>query len=361
MKKIIQKSLLLVLQILSPRPSVLFLTVLILESCFSSCRHNRVINTSFYFWKTVYKTNKTESNYLTRVHAHKLYMRIMDVDMDENGLNPVPISPITFQAKLPDTVEIVPVVFIVNNILKVTTRPQLDVLAGNIVRFVNDKVQQAGKNSFTELQIDCDWTASTRENYFYLLGQLRQVKALKAKVISATLRLHQLKNQKGSGIPPVNRVMLMCYNMGNLRKYGEQNSILEISELKKYLGDNVTTYPMPIDIGLPLFSWAVAFRNKEYSGIAKRISPNDLNNKNQFIFIKNNIYQAKTNLPDYGLKTNDEVRWENVSAGNLQATATYLSPLLKADTVNVIYFHLDEATIKTYTYDDLEKTTHLFR
>ena len=339
-----------------------FLTILILGFCFSSCRrHDRVVNTSFYFWKTVYKNNKTESDYLNKLHAHKLYMRIMDVDMDENGVNPAPVSPIIFQTKLPDTVEMVPVVFIVNNILKVTTRPQLDALASNVVRFLSGKVQQAGKTSFTELQIDCDWTASTRENYFYLLGQLRKVKELKAKTISATLRLHQLKNQKGSGIPPVNRAMLMCYNMGNLRKYGEQNSILEISELKKYLGDNVTAYPMPIDIGLPLFSWAVAFRNKEYIGIAKRISFDDLHDKNQFIFIKNNLYRAKTNLPDYGLKTNDEVRWENVSADNLRATATYLSPLIKADTVNVIYFHLDEATIKTYTYDDLEKTTHLFR
>ncbi|WP_370995949.1 hypothetical protein [Mucilaginibacter sp. RCC_168] len=298
---------------------------------------------------------------MNHLHAHKLYMRIMDVDMDESGIIPVPVSPITFQTKLPDTVEMIPVIFIVNNILKTTTHPQLDALATNIVRFVNGKVEQAGKASFNELQIDCDWTASTRENYFYLLEQLRQVKELKAKNISATLRLHQLKNQKGSGIPPVNRVMLMCYNMGNLRKYGEQNSILEISELKKYLGDNVTAYPMPVDIGLPLFSWAVAFRNKEYIGIAKRISAEDLNNKNQFIFIKNNIYRAKTNLPDYGLKTNDELRWENVSAGNLQATVGYLSPLLKADTVNVIYFHLDEATIKTYTYDNLEKTAHLFR
>ena len=367
MKKINNKSLLFISKILTLRSPVfvpfIFVLCSIIVSCLSfSCRrHDRVINTSFYFWKTVYKTNKTESDYLNHLHSHKLYMRIMDVDMDENGSTPIPVSPISFQARLPDTVALVPVVFIVNNILKVTTRPQLDVLATNIVRFVNGKVQQAGKSSFNELQIDCDWTASTRENYFYLLEQLRKLKELKGKMISVTLRLHQLKNQKGSGIPPADRAMLMCYNMGNLRKYGEQNSILEISELKKYLGDNVTTYPMPIDIGLPLFSWAVAFRTKDYIGIAKRISFDNLNNKNQFIFIKNNIYQAKTNLPDYGLKTNDEVRWENVSAGNLQAAATYLSPLVKTDTVNVIYFHLDDATIKTYTYDDLEKTTHLFR
>ncbi|WP_183562360.1 hypothetical protein [Mucilaginibacter sp. SP1R1] len=340
---------------------LLVLFVFILCSILSSCRHDRVVNTSFYFWKTVYKNNKTETACLGHFKSHQLYMRIMDVDLDENGINPVPVSPITFQDKLPDSVEIIPVVFIVNNLLKVTTRHQLDDLARNMVGFVNGKVRQAGKTSFSQLQIDCDWTASTRENYFYLLKQLRQLKELKGKVLSATLRLHQIKNQKGSGIPPVNRVMLMCYNMGNLRKYGQQNSIIEISELKKYLGNNVTSYPMPVDVGLPLFSWAVAFRDKQYIGIAKRINMVELNNKNQFIFIGNNIYRAKTDLPDDGLKINDEVRWENVSAANLRSAARYLAPLIKADTVNVIYFHLDEAIVRTYTYDNLEKTDHLFR
>lgn len=344
-----------------PKIATLVLFVFILCSVISSCRrHDRVVNTSFYFWKTVYKANKTESAYVNHFHAHKLYMRIMDVDMDESGTIPIPISPITFQVKLSDTVGIVPVVFIVNNVLKTITRPQLDDLARKIVPFVKAKTEQAGKTSFNELQIDCDWTASTRENYFYLLERLKQAKELKGKTISATLRLHQVKNQKGSGIPPVNRVMLMCYNMGNLRKYGEQNSILEINELKKYLGDNVKAYPVPVDIGLPLFSWAVAFRNKEYIGIAKRITFAELNNKNHFIFIKNHIYRAQTDLPDDGLKANDEVRWEAVAANDLQATAGYLSPLIKTDTLNVIYFHLDEAVLKTYTYENLEKTAHLF-
>jgi hypothetical protein len=342
--------------------SCLFFSILVL--CFitlPSCHHYRTVNTSFYYWKTVYKTNPTEQAYLQHFHSRKLYVRIMDVDMDESGAMPVPISPITFPAKLPDTVAIVPVVFIVNNILKNISRPQLDDLAGKISNFVDGKVRQAGKTTFDELQIDCDWTASTRENYFYLLKKLRQVPYLKSRRFSATLRLHQIKNQKGSGIPPVDRVMLMCYNMGNLRKYGQQNSILEISELKKYLGDNVRDYPMPVDVGLPLFSWAVAFRNHEYIGIAKRISLSNLQNKNQFIFIGNNIYQAKTDLPDDGLKTNDEVRWEAVSPNDLHLTAGYLAPLIKADTLNVIYFHLDEPVVKAYTYADLEKTDHIFR
>jgi hypothetical protein len=339
----------------------LILAILLLVSVFPSCHHPKKVNTSFYYWKTVYKTNPTESAYLRHFSTHKLYVRIMDVNMDEDGVSPVPVSPITFKDKLPDSVQIVPVVFIVNDILKTITKPRLDDLAAKLVTFVTAKVQQAGKNTFNELQIDCDWTASTRDNYFYLLNHLKLNPALKHKTLSATLRLHQLKNQKGSGIPPVSRAMLMCYNMGNLRKYGSQNSILEMNELKKYLSDNISKYPMPVDVGLPLFSWAVAFRNREYIGISKRIKIVDLNSKNQFIFIGNNIYKAAADLPEFGLQKADEVRWEAISVPVLEAVASYISPLIKTDTINVIYFHLDETVIKSYTYSDLEKVNNLLR
>jgi len=336
---------------------------LILGSCFLilSCHHPKIVTPSFYYWKTVYKNNETESAWLKHFQVNKLYVRIMDVDTDENSADPVPISPITFQNKLPDTVAIVPVVFIVNNVLKPLSHPHLDVLAKHIAAFVNGKVQQAGKVSYDELQIDCDWTATTRDNYFYLLNQLKSNPGLKGKTLSATLRLHQLKNQKSSGIPPVNRAMLMCYNMGNLRKYGKQNSILEISELKKYLDHNVAVYPMPLDVGLPLFNWAVAFRNKAYAGISKRIKFVDLINKNQFIFIGNNIYKAATDLPEFGLLKADEVRWEDSTVPDLEAAAGYLSGLIKSDKINVIYFHLDENVISQYKYADLEKVDDLLR
>jgi hypothetical protein len=225
--------------------------LLVFTVLFSSCHHAKKVNTSFYYWKTVYKANPTESAYLHHFNTNKLYVRITDIDMDEEG-NPVPVSPITFTDRLPDTVQIVPVVFIVNDVLKTITKPALNILAAKLVGFVTAKVEQAGKTSFNELQIDCDWTAGTRDNYFYLLDQLNLNLAIRHTILSATLRLHQLKNQKGSGIPPVSRVMLMCYNMGNLRKYGTQNSILDISELKKYAGDNIGQYPLPVDIGLPL-------------------------------------------------------------------------------------------------------------
>lgn len=326
----------------------------------ASCKHPRKINSSFYYWKTVYQNSSIQANYLRYCHVSKLYVRIMDVDFAQREI-PLPISPIIFKDHLPDTIRMVPVVFIVNDLLKQIDTTQLKILAGNIVPYVDTKIGQAGKKNYDELQIDCDWTATTRDSYFYLLKQLAKRTSARHQTLSATLRLHQLKDQKASGVPPVQRVMLMCYNMGNLRKYGDQNSILELSELKKYLGQNLSDYPIAMDVGLPLFSWAVTFRDKQYIGISKKLNLALLTNKNHFKFIRNNLYEAVKDIPEYGLLDGDEVRWESVSEKDLKLTAAYISPYIKADSLNIVYFHLDNNLTDTYTYADLEKTTALFR
>ncbi|MBS7564836.1 hypothetical protein KHS38_10505 [Mucilaginibacter sp. Bleaf8] len=334
--------------------------VLSLMVIFTSCGHNTKVNTSFYFWKTKYKPTGTENSYFNKLHCQKLYVRIMDVHQGEHG-EPEPVSPINFQSPVADSVELIPVVFIVNSVLSRRTQQQLDDLAGKIVTFVQGKTKQAGKSQFNELQIDCDWTKSTRNNYFYLLQRIRQNAAMHQRALSVTLRLHQLKNQQSSGIPPANRVMLMCYNMGNLRQYGLHNSILEQSELEKYAGSNLGNYALPIDVGLPLFSWAVVFQDKQYKGIAKRVNQEVLKQHQWFNYTGNSCYKAKTDLPNYGIKANDEIRWENIPAAQLQQAAKHLSKHLHSDTINVIYFHLDEPTLKQHTYESLEKTAALFR
>lgn len=338
--------------------SVVFIALIVLLGLVS-CHKNRVVNTSFYYWKTVYESNKAENQYLDSLHCKKLYVRIMDVDKGDNG--PIPISPITFKNALPNSAQIVPVIFIVNQVLKSRTHKQLDDLANKIVYYVNGKVRQSGKTSFNELQIDCDWTRTTRDNYFYLLRRIKNNADLKGKQLSATLRLHQLKNQKSSGIPPVNRVMLMCYNMGNLRKYGTQNSILEQSELEKYMNNNLAIYSLPVDVGLPIFSWAVVFRQKQYVGIAKRLQSQNFTDKKLFKTTANNFYTLQEDVPKYGLKRGDEIRWEDLPANKLLPAANYIQKYISSDTVNIIYFHLDEPTLKHYTYESLEKTTAVFR
>jgi hypothetical protein len=337
----------------------LYFSIFLLGLTLVSCHEQKRADVSFYFWKTVYQENKTAQMYLDSMDSKKMYIRMMDVDAGDAG--PVPVSPVTFKTAVPAGIEVVPVVFIVNKVIQNQTHQQLDNLAGKIVYYVNGKIKQAGKTRFEELQIDCDWTRTTRDNYFYLLTRIRANPSLKNKKISATLRLHQLKNQAGSGVPPADRVMLMCYNMGNLRKYGTQNSILDQDELEKYAGKNLSRYPMPIDIGLPLFSWAVVFRHHLYTGISRGLNLGMLKDHKLFEELEPSLYTLKQDMPALALKAGDEIRWEASTAQNLHSAAKYLQQYTTTDPINIIYFHLDEQLLKLFPYETLEKTAALFR
>lgn len=322
------------------------------------CQQKREVHTNFYFWRTVYQQDTTEQRYLEHFKSDKLYVRMMDVDRDEQGV-PTPIAPINFKDKLPNDKALVPVVFIVNDILKTLKDEELSRLAANIMKFVNGKVKQSGKLDYRELQIDCDWTASTRTTYFKLLEEIRKLNG--SRMLSATLRLHQLKNQEKSGVPPVDKVLLMCYNMGNLRKYGVQNSILEVAEMKKYLDKNLSYYPMPIDIGLPLFSWAVVFKKQAYAGISKRMTVDVLNNTEAFEMQPNGLYRAKNDLPNLGLNKDDEIRYEQSKFEALKECVSYLEKHLRNAPVNLVFYHLDKNIVKEFNVHELEEITAVLR
>ena len=331
---------------------LLFLMLLI------SCQQKRAVDTSFYFWKTVYQTNKVEQSYLQHFKSKKIFVRILDVDRNLNG-EIAPVAPIKFKDKLPTHLEIVPVVFIINDVLKEISPSEVKKLAANMVKFIDGKVRQAGKSGYAELQIDCDWTATTRANYFSLLGEIR--KLLGDKIISSTLRLHQLKNQEKSGVPPVDKVLLMCYNMGNLRKYGTQNSILDIKELEKYADDNLRYYPMQIDVALPLFCWSVVFRKGNYAGISKRLKKIDLGNSSVFLKQANGLYLANKDLPEFGLYKNDEIRFEESKFEEIKESSVYLSGYLSSKPFTLLFYHLDEPTLKNFSIHELEEITHILR
>lgn len=124
---------------------------------------------------------------------------------------------------------------------------------------LNDTYQLFKKN-IVSYEFDCDWTEQTKNNYFYFL---QQVKDSLNKPIEATLRLHQYKYREKTGIPPVDGVNLMCYNMGEFNQKKETNSIFNIELLKQYI-EGQKAYPLPMNIALPTFSWVVAFRNNKF-------------------------------------------------------------------------------------------------
>jgi len=125
----------------------------------------------------------------------------MDVDGGESG--PIPVSPVTFKAQLSQSVQLIPVVFIVNAVLKNQTTKQLDDLSGKIIHYVNRRIQPSGKATYNELQIDCDWTRTTRDNYFYLLKRIKQNAALKGKAYRPRCVSISLRTKKAAAYHPL--------------------------------------------------------------------------------------------------------------------------------------------------------------
>ncbi|MEH6304851.1 hypothetical protein RYH73_04300 [Olivibacter sp. CPCC 100613] len=328
---------------------------------FASCQYERTIQPAFYYWKTQYQRREREQATLNKLDTKQLFVRIMDVDLDETGLKAIPVSPIVFKNKLPDSIDVVPVVYIVNNVLKQQSEQALTMLANRILSFTEAKVKQGGKNKFTELQIDCDWTQTTRETYFSLLKKIKALTSHKTIILSATLRLHQIKNRHSSGIPPVDKVLLMCYNMGNLRKYGTQNSILDEKEMAIYLKDFLPHYPLPVDIALPLFSWSVVFRDQQYVGISKHLDSQSLTDTNLFYRQGNtSLYHLKKELPKAGLRVNDVIRREEVNIETLFVASDFLSRYLPRKDLKVVFYHLDAALLNRFSDEQLQEIIDRF-
>jgi hypothetical protein len=329
---------------------------LFLAVVFFSCNENkstRNIERSFYYWKSVFKWNDFERQRLDSLHVQTLYVKFFDVDWDEVAKIPVPVAPLQDAGyTLQGNMQIIPTVFITNACIQKTDSAQLITLATDILGMIK---KITGSNHFPpllqEIQIDCDWTASTQEKYFKLLRAIKQQSGI--ATLSATIRLHQVKFLSKTGVPPVDKGLLMCYNMGNLKNPATKNSILETAALKKYIA-NLSIYPLPLDVALPLFEWKVLFRNNAYSGLIQNLPGSVFTNA--FTIKKDNRIELlqDTLLQGYDLKKGDIVRTEESTYKEIIATAEAVNAQLKNTHVRVALYHMDSVILSKYTLHELE-------
>lgn len=335
---------------------LIVLAALLLTSCDHSGKSR--IRRGFYYWKSNFALNRTDREHLARLGVSYLYVKFFDVTW-ENG--PVPVSVVSFATRPPQGIRIVPTVFITNDTLKKMPAGGVADLAHKI----NGKIRRIGEANrlpaFSEIQLDCDWTDGTREKYFALL---RQVKADwgRGKIwLSATIRLHQIKYYERTGTPPVDRGMLMFYNMGELTRFTTQNSILDLDLARQYT-DNLSKYPLELDLALPLFSWGVVFQDQRFIGLASNFRLSDMKLKS-FKPYRDNVFQAEANvyLHDTQLYKGDLIRIEESTYAECRKSAAFLKPKLKLGPQNrVLFFHFDANDIGVMGIDQVEQVYRTF-
>lgn len=289
---------------------------------FASCKNKPVdLNAegnSVYYWRTSFTLDSTERNFIEKHDIRRIYMRYFDVVSDGGQI--MPNATISFEQKLPDNIEVVPVVYILNECLHY----DVSTLGNKIVNRIIQMDKTNDIHNVKQIQIDCDWTARTQSAYFALLRDIRQRAASQSLKLSVTIRLHQL----AMPVPPADNGTLMVYNTGDVKDIKCENPILQLKDVAPYL-KYLTDYSLQMNVAYPIFSWHLLYRNNRFVGF---MHGNDLET-----YPGDNLITRECSANDI-LKVKDAI--DDVRSGINN---------------NVIIYTLDKNNITRYKDDDIKE------
>ena len=176
------------------------------------------------------------------------------------------------------------------------------------------------------------------------------------KTISTTIRLHQIKYPERTGIPPVDKGMLMFYNMGKIDAHAVNNSIYNDNDAGKYAG-SVTKYPLPLDVVLPVFGWVIHIRDGKVIGLLNKSFIEELPHNSWFKYNSGDTYISTNAFFLHGtyFMKDDVLKIERVLPDNCLKAARKASGSLKSEKRTVSLFDLDSLNISNYHEKDFEK------
>lgn len=212
---------------------------------------------AMYYWNTKFNIDEQKKKFMDDHNVERLYVRFFDLVEDESG-KPMPNATIRINGVLVFKQEIIPTVYVHNDCM----RKRHDGLAKKLLKRLLQMSETHHYPYVNEIQIDCDWTQSTRENFFAFLEELHTLTQQEGIRLSATIRLHQLSQP----VPPVDYGVLMVYNTGDLRKIEVEKPILDINDVKPYLG-HLKKYDLPLSAAFPIYKWDLVFSNGKFVDI----------------------------------------------------------------------------------------------
>jgi hypothetical protein len=322
----------------------------LIESCNSD---ETQVNRAVYYWKTTFDISDSSYNFLEKNNIQKLYIRMFDIKWDVSSGISKPVGEIQFKNIPKFGLNVIPVIYITNKALLEAKLSEIDQLSVNIYNEVK-YISKEGKFQFTELQIDCDWTKTTQKKYFKLLNILKKEVAHKNIILSATIRLHQVKYATTTGVPPVSKGMIMFYNMGRIESDEVSNSIFSESEAMQYIR-YLNNYPLHLDVVLPCFSWGIQIR----SGSVVEL----LNNWDYTYFENNNNFEAQNSFfyKGFYFKQKDQVRIEIADLKVCQKSAELLVKYLSKENRTIGIFDFANNKRIEYEKNDINKIYNCFK
>lgn len=338
--------------------SLLFLLSVIFPMVFLfSCSGDKSPTRSVFLWKTVQTLGNSDRNRLDSLGVSHYYIRYADIRWNPiyRVVEPISGTETGFYFRIP--YHTTPVLFITNDVLANTNVDNLPKLAENIANLYTtthtkfakeyadglmrkfydytngkqmlqlfnhpDTLAHRWERRNRTLLIDCDWTVSTQEKYFDLLVEIERL--LPEIEIESSLRLWQYRDYKLSGVPPVDRCLLMCYSTGDPANPDEHNAIVDYKTIQDYI--NHSHYPLDLDIALPVFSWATLFRNNKFIGIISPVILSELVADSMLYSREDSTHfmvKCDTVMGNTYYRYGDEIRYQGIDAAELMKIAEWV-------------------------------------
>lgn len=234
------------------------ISILLFMAVLVSCHKDKALTStrSVYYWSTTIDMDSTKTAFIKKYMISRMYMRYFDVVNDEGG-RAVPNATLRFATGVPRDIDIVPTVFVMPECLRQNRKELARLIVKRVVQMneTNDVIK------VKEIQIDCDWTQSTRRLYDdFMKAMLRECHSRKM-LLSSTIRLHQLAQNP----PPADRGVLMMYNTGDATNIKCHKPILDMRDAAPYL-QYLAKYQLPMSTAYPIFSWRILFRGGRFIG-----------------------------------------------------------------------------------------------
>jgi hypothetical protein len=328
---------------------VVIFNLLLLSGCSNDNSHKNIPQSSFYFWRSAFTLSLPEKAMIDSLHTKKLFIKVFDIDWNPYTQDPQPLSLIRFISALPEKLSIVPTVFITNRTFEHLRNGDIDQISERIKNKIFSIIPANNRNSVKEIQIDCDWSKKTKAKYFHFLEAMSRRLKDSDIIISATIRLHQYADPVNTGVPPVQQGVLMFYNMGELEGPNAVNSILDVNVGKQYL-DRAYSYPIHLDIALPLYRWGVLIRRERVVNLLHDLQSEELQDSTLFQNIGTNKYRARRGHYVSGVYVypDDRIRLESVTIEQLYYASTMLKKHFYSQSFDIIFFHLEPSLEAQY-------------
>lgn len=288
--------------------------------------------------------------------VQRVYMKLLDIDWNSaHGAHPISTVHVPYQWRSyggsdgywSHRVELVPCIYITNNTFLKISDAEVKELASNLLR----KLRMECPATIHGVMLDCDWSAKTKAKFFRLTRLMNDSLDVP---LTATIRLHQYAQPSKTGVPPADRGMLMPYNVGRITAPGGTNSIFDRATAEPYF-KNREPYPLPLDIGLPAFSWGVQFRKGAIVGILQEAQVNDAIYAGLLSGETRGTLQVVNENNDQmpALHLGDEVRVESITPAVIDEVIALARTAVNSDTLSIVYFEAGANTFQRMTVDEV--------